>query len=171
MTRTRSDRFVSTAVPTAAEFERHARQCGHKPVRARKTGLVAAKRAGKAQRVETHWNGLETSNEARPGDYIVTNLAEDGTPLRDADGKLNTYVIGPDRFSELYEPAGTKTKLGAIYRSIAIVDALRLEDGFDILAPWGERQRAGKGYLIRHGDEVYGNHADTFEATYETLPE
>jgi hypothetical protein len=43
--------------------------------------------------------------------------------------------------------------------------------GFDIMAPWGERQVGEQGYLILNGGEVYGNNTDTFEATYELVPQ
>jgi hypothetical protein len=47
------------------------------------------------------------------------------------------------------------------------VDAIRLPGGFDIAAPWGERQRVPSGYLILNGSEVYGSNAEAFRATYE----
>jgi hypothetical protein len=50
-----------------------------------------------------------------------------------------------------------------------VVDAIRLPGGFDIAAPWGERQQAPSGYLILSGGEVYGNNAETFAATYEPV--
>jgi hypothetical protein len=37
------------------------------------------------------------------------------------------------------------------------------------LAPWGQRERAPKGYLLLNGKDVYGNNAGTFEATYEMV--
>jgi hypothetical protein len=49
------------------------------------------------------------------------------------------------------------------------VDALHLSGGFDIVAPWGERQTAPDGYLILSGRQVYGNNAETFAATYEVV--
>jgi hypothetical protein len=41
---------------------------------ARKTGYAAARMAAEIETVETLWNGKETVNTARPGDWIVTNL-------------------------------------------------------------------------------------------------
>jgi hypothetical protein len=79
-------------------------------------------------------------------------------------------VIAGARFKELYEPAESAGKDGRrIYRAKGSVLALRLPGGFDIAAPWGERQLAPAGYLILNGQEVYGNNAETFEATYEVL--
>ena len=47
------------------------------------------------------------------------------------------------------------------------MSALSLPGGFDIVAPWGERQTGASGYLLLNGDEVYGISRDAFEATYE----
>lgn len=162
-------RFVADEKSTPADFKRLAERLGLQPLRARKVGLVAARRADQSERVETLWNGKETTNAAAPGDWIVTNLASDGKPLKDASGHLNIYVISAARFDDLYEPAGKTMPLGKIYRAKGIVRVIPLPGGFDILAPWGERQQAVQGYLILNGDEVYGNNAETFEATYEVL--
>lgn len=169
MTEDERQRFVSQCVPTRADFEALAARLGVKPLPARKVGLVCARKAHKMQRVITRWNGAETINDARPGDFIVTNLAADGKPLRDADRNLNTYVVRVERFAELYEPTGERARVGMIYRAKGVVHAIKLDNGFDILAPWGERQCADSGFLLLNGDEVYGNHAETFAATYEVL--
>ena len=162
-------RFAADRKLTAADFAQVAKDLGVTPVRARKIGFVAAHRATATERVDTHWNGKETSNTAQPGDWIVTNLSPQQTPLTDSAGNLNTYVIQANRFTDLYELTGVAVTLGPVYRAIAVVHALRLPGGFEIVAPWGERQQISNGYLILNGEEVYGNHAETFEATYETI--
>ena len=70
------------------------------PLRARKIGYVVARQALSHERVETRWNGKETANTAVAGDWIVTNLAADRTPLKDDAGNLNIYVIAAARFGE-----------------------------------------------------------------------
>jgi len=167
----RLQRVVSDSGISAAEFDRLASDLGSPPRRARKTGLVAARRVKRAQRVETRWNGKETENRAVPGDWIVTALAADGSPLRDGAGELNVYVIKADRFGTLYEPVAdaAETADGAVFRARELVDALRVEGGFSILAPWGEMQRANDGWLLRSGSDVYGNHRETFAETYALL--
>ncbi len=164
-------RLVAQGVLSPAEFRQIAEKAS-RCVRARKIGFVAARKAAKRQVVETRWNGTETTNTARRGDWIVTNLSPEQKPLRDAEGRLNTWVIPPERFASLYEPTGKKGegKLGAVYRATSIVEAILFPGGFDIMAPWGERQTAASGYLICNGDAVYGNHAEPFEATYEEVP-
>lgn len=167
----RLQHVVSDDGISAAEFVQLARDLGGPLRRARKTGLVAARRAEQAQHVETRWNGKETENRAAPGDWIVTALAMDGSPLRDDAGQLNIYVIKADGFGSLYEPVqgAAETSNGAIFRARGLVDALRVEGGFSILAPWGEVQRADDGWLLCSGSDVYGNHRDTFAETYELL--
>ena len=41
--------------------------------------------------------------------------------------------------------------------------------GFDIAAPWGERQTTAVGYLLCNGPEVYGSSRNAFEGTYEVV--
>ncbi len=43
------------------------------------------------------------------------------------------------------------------------MSALPLPGGFDILAPWGERQTGASGYLLLNGDEVYGSSHEAFD--------
>jgi hypothetical protein len=162
-------RLESRAKLTPDDFHAIARALGMKPVRARKIGFVAAREAGSPEKIETRWNGTGTTNIARPGDFIVINLSPDRLALRDGEGLLNVYVIVADLFTRLYEPVGEHNEHGAIYRAKGVVSALPLPGGFDILAPWGERQTAASGYLLLNGNQVGGGDRDTFVATYEIL--
>jgi hypothetical protein len=164
-----SRRFQSDDRLSPRDFRRLAATLSVKPSRARKTGLVAAREAKKRERVETLWNGKETVNVAKPGDRIVTALGPGLEPLADRKGNLNRYVVKRATFRKLYGATGERSAHGRVFRSKAIVEALYFPRGFDIVAPWGERQRAARGYLLLNGADVYGNHADTFEATYEVL--
>lgn len=164
-------RLVSDAKLTSADFDEIAEQIGVTSFRARKTGFVVAEKAKGGEVVETRWNGKETTNTARKGDWIVTSVYSRGETLRDREGHENRYVIAADRFSELYERADSSggSRKPDLFRAKGIVTAIRLDGGFDIVAPWGERQTAPAGYLILNGDEVYGNNAETFALTYEKL--
>jgi hypothetical protein len=164
-----SPRLVTPEELTRGDFQRIARQLSTAPFRASKTGQVAARCASATQRIETRWNGKESEDVAQPGDYIVTNLSPDGAPLRDREGRTNTYVIRAERFPELYQRGDGTTPHGEVYRARGVVEALYLPGGFDIIAPWGEQQQATSGYLILNGDEVYGNSKQTFEATYARM--
>jgi hypothetical protein len=163
-------RFTADRPLTPADFDRLAAKLSVTPTRARKIGFVAAAQTTAVGHIDTQWNGKETTNVATPGDWIATNLSPQLAPLRDRDGNLNTYVIPAVRFPDLYQPTGTRNMLGEVYKAKSVVLALRLPAGFDIVAPWGERQQAASGYLLLNGDEVYGNNAETFESTYELLP-
>jgi hypothetical protein len=162
-------RVEADARLTPDDFRRIASDLVRPIVRARKVGFVAARPARQDVKIETRWNGTETTNTARKGDWIVTNLSPEQKALRDREGHLNTYVIRADRFHHLYEPTGAQNELGAVHRAKGVVEAIRLPGGFDIMAPWGERQRSPEGYLLCNGIEVYGNNAETFAATYRLV--
>ena len=147
------DRLVADAVLTPLDFQRIAEVLGRPPLRARKDGFVAARRAERSEVVETRWNGKVTSNTARPGDFIVTNLSAQRQPLRDGEGQMNVYVIAAERFADLYEPAGEHGEHGAAYR---VKGALLFSGGLDIAAPWGSRQSLTAGYLLYSDAGVYG---------------
>ncbi len=162
-------RLEADAKLTPQDFADVAKQLGSTPVRVRKIGYVAARKATKNEVVETRWNGKETTNTARAGDYIVTNLSPQRRPLRDDEGHLNVYVISQDKFATLYEPTAEQSEEGNVYRAKGVASALPLPGGFDILAPWGERQTGSAGYLLLRDNEVYGVNAEAFDATYETV--
>lgn len=164
-------RLTSDVKLTRGDFDTLAIRMRAVPMRAVKRGRVAARQATASETVVTYWNGKETSNTAAPGDWIVTNLSPEGVPLRDQDGHVNVYVITAGRFPELYRATENSSELGPVYAAISSVLTLRLPGGFDIVAPWGERQQGARGYLLLNGDEVYGNHVETFEATYALMPE
>jgi hypothetical protein len=164
-------RAESDARLTPDDFKLIARDLARPIVRARKVGYVAARPAREGEVVETRWNGTETTSTARKGDWVVINLSPKQEVLRDRDGCMNTYVVPAERFASLYEPTGVQSEIGTVHAAKGVVDAIRLTGGFDILAPWGERQQASAGYLILNGEEVYGNNAETFRATYELLGE
>jgi hypothetical protein len=162
-------RLEADARLTPADFAAIAVQLGRKPSRARKVGCVAARKAATRESVETRWNGKETTNTAEAGDYVVTSLSPQRRPLRDAKGELNIYVITAARFTDLYQATGEEIALGPVYSAKGVVSALPLPGGFDIVAPWGERQTGADGYLLMNGAEVYGAGAEAFEATYEAI--
>jgi hypothetical protein len=162
-------RVEADTVLTPDDFQHIARDLIRPVLRARKVSCVAARPARAGEVVETRWNGKETTNTAHAGDWVVTNLTAQQEPLRDRAGNLNVYIVAADRFAGLYEPTGERSELGAICRAKGVVDAIRLPGGFDIAAPWGERQQAPSGYLILTGGEVYGSNAETFAATYEPV--
>jgi hypothetical protein len=164
-----SFRLVAPDSLDADDFHSIADRLGQVPISAHKIGLVAARTADRNQRIETRWDGKESEILAESGDWIVTSLSPSGEVLLDSGGNPNTYSIKPGRFAELYEPMSAESPFGRIFRPKGQVEALRLSGGFEIMAPWGEMQRATDGYLLLNGDEVYGNNRQTFEETYQPI--
>jgi hypothetical protein len=162
-------RLVAPAKLTDKEFREVASNLSQPVLRARKIGFVAGREAVREEAVVTRWNGQETTNTAKPGDWVVTNLSPDRKVLRDGSGNANTYVIKADRFPTLYDPATGSNEFGQLFKAKGHVEAVFLSGGFDIAAPWGQRQVSRAGYLVLNGDEVYGNHKETFETTYEVV--
>lgn len=160
-------RLIASEPLSAADFCAIAEQIQTPPVSARKVAEVAARLSETSQQIDTRWNGKETRNIAKPNDWIVTSLAHNRGLLRDAEGNPNTYVIRSERFLELYQATTGRNEFGDFYRAISKVEAIHLAGGFEIIAPWHAVQRAASGYLLRNGNEVYGNNAETFLATYE----
>jgi hypothetical protein len=156
----RRKRLVAPTKLAEADFHEVANRIGRKPFKARKIGFVAARKAEDTQTVVTKWDGTESTNVARPGDWILTNLSTKRQVLHDKDGNTNTYVVRAETFTQLYEPMQGSNELGQFYN---------LSGGFDILAPWGQKQTAGTGYLMLNGGDVYGNNETTFAATYEVV--
>jgi hypothetical protein len=162
-------RLVAGTILKRSDFKRISTRLGTAGVRARKVSFIAARSARLREHVTTYWNGKETTNTAHPGDFIVTSLTRRRTVLRDKRGNPNQYVIKARTFRKLYGTAPGKNRFGKFFQSKSVVTAIYLSGGFDIIAPWGERERAPKGYLLLNGSAVYGNNAQTFEATYDLL--
>ena len=163
----RRKRLYSDSKLTADDFAMIARALGTAPLEARKIALVAARQAAAPEHIVTLWNGKESEAMAAPGDFVVTYLDRGGQQaLRDDDGHCNTYVIAKDRFPELYERGRGTSEWGDVYRPRSRIRALRLGAGFDILAPWGERQTSAEGYLAENGGEIYGIAGQIFEDSY-----
>ena len=166
---------LRSAEPLDAEkdFERialHLEDFNCRLMRARKVSFVAAREATGPERIETRFEGKEAENTAQVGDWVVTNMDRERRIIRDSQGRENTYVVRKERFSELYVKDAGATEFGVVFKAVGnAVDVIHLAGGFDIVAPWGERQQAATGYLIRNGQDVYGIHAGAFDQTYEIV--
>ena len=165
----RKHRLVAPTKLERADFYKVADSIGVTPLKARKIGYVAARRAEQAEQILTESDGKETTNSARPGDWIVTNLSPNHEVVRDKSGRENTYVIKAESFPSLYDSVAGANEFGQFFFAKNLVEAVYLSGGFDILAPWGQKQIADVGYLLSSGHDVYGNNASTFDATYEVV--
>jgi hypothetical protein len=157
---------------SADDFDRVVRELRDyacEPFQARKIGYVMARQATGFEAVETRFNGEAWTSEASPGDWIVTNMGNDRQVLLDGEGHANTYVVRKDRFSGIYERDTGDSPFGEVYRAKGVVDAVFLAGGFDMRAPWGDRQLASTGYLLRNGAEAYGIDKVMFDTTYRRM--
>jgi hypothetical protein len=157
---------------TDVDFDRIVRELrnyGREIFQARKIGYVSARQVIAGEAVETRFNSEEWRGEARPGDWIVTNLGEDRQILRDEQGRASTYIVRKDNFPEIYDRDTGNSPFGEIYRDKGVVDAVSIPGEFDIIAPWGECQQSSSGYLLRKGSEVYGIDSGMFDRTYQRL--
>jgi hypothetical protein len=165
----KKQRLIARTTLSQADFHKVADQIGRKPIKARKVGFVAARKAEQTETIETRWDGKESTDTARVGDWIVTNLTPDKEILRDKRGHENTYVIKAGTFPQIYDAVAGENEYGRFFKSKSVVEAVYLSGGFDVLAPWGQKQIAPVGYLLLNGEDVYGNNVRTFDATYEIV--
>lgn len=132
--------------------------------------MVKARKVEKRTQVTTTTStGVETINFANPGDYIIQNLTE----------AKEEYVVHPRKFKKLYvqklpkeDNEGFFVPLGkvmALEVTHEIIDILKGEDGFYILAPWGSTQKILPGdFLVcpPGQSELYGIAGKEFKETY-----
>ncbi len=160
-------RLISHEKLSPQDFADIAAALGVAPIRARKIGFVAARKAKVRTEIETRWNGKESSITAEPGDWIVYQYdAGARTHARRRRTFERLRHLAQISFRSLYTRDKGTTNEGSIYRAVSKVEALFFPGGFEIMPPWGETQRADAGYILLNGDEVYGNAKETFEATY-----
>jgi len=100
----------------------------------------------------------ETRNTARTGDYIITGTMGE------------RYVIARNRFPELYE---LDPENPDCYRSKLSIRAIRLTKPVEIIAPWGKKQRTGRGgyicQVVGHLSDVYLVEKTEFESSYAAV--
>lgn len=142
-----------------------------------KTKTVYARKVVKSELVETHTSdGLETTNIAEVGDYIIENDTE----------AQERYVISDLKFKSRYTPLDvTNESTWGIYQAIGQIQAIELtdevllklgisEDIFYFVAPWQENMIAKKGDFLgipMDNDEIYRLARKEFFETYELKEE
>lgn len=122
----------------------------------RKFGTVKAIVAKKEQKVDTIIDGkLETTNIAKPGDYIVTGP------------KGEKYVLSADKIKTRY-----KHVEGDTYKAIGNCYAVEYKGkSFKFNAPWDELMTCHDGDFIastkQDGTDVYRIEKEVFQQTYK----
>lgn len=114
-------------------------------------------------------DGLETSNQAREGDFIVRNQTEAG----------ESYIMPADKFSKRYIPLhrtdGEWLEYKPTGRIVAVeltserLAALGLPDTFEFVAPWGSPMVAKAGDFLGSPEalsEIYRIARKEFFETY-----
>jgi hypothetical protein len=97
---------------------------------------------------------VETTKEAKAGDYIVTRTAQD------------TYIIDAAKFPKLYEVNPDNPDQ---YRSTNVGRAILMEEDIVIHASWGEDQQIKAGGVLFRSNaspDVYGNQKHSFEGDF-----
>lgn len=132
---------------------------------------VLARKAVEGETIQTVTNdGLETTNTAKAGDFIIKNQTEAG----------EMYIIGAEKFEARYDflEDGTdgfsvylpKGKVVAVEMNETLLKRLNLPAEFYLIAPWGEEMVVKKGdYLASPLDfsEVYRIAQKEFFETYQ----
>lgn len=137
----------------------------------RKYKRIFARQTVKNEKIQTVTSdGLETSNTAKEGDFVVKNETYAQEMYIIGSKKFNERyrLLGEDKdgFSE-YEPLG---KVIGLELTINLLTELGLDVEFEFMAPWGEKMVAKKGdYLVTQLDysEVYRIARKEFFETYE----
>lgn len=120
-------------------------------------------------------DGIETTNTAKKGDYIVKNQTEN----------KELYVIKNEKFDKLYSPFRKlqteiwteylpKGQVDAIQLTEELLNSLKLEKHFYIIASWDEAQYVSIGDFIVtpvNEDKVYRIGRKEFEETYKISEE
>lgn len=136
-----------------------------------KFGKVQARKVTKVETIVTITSsGVETTNVANKGDYILTNST---TKTKEQ------YVIPKEKFKTLYKKIKPLTKDTALYQpkgqilalqiTAAILKAFQWPKKFYIMARWKEKQVVHVGDYLAcplSGDEIYRIGADEFLKTY-----
>lgn len=137
----------------------------------RKFKKVYARQAEEGEKIQTITaDGLETTNQAEAGDFIIKNQTEAG----------EMYIIGAGKFHERYDfleqaddsfsVYAAKGKVKAMEMNEAILQKLNLSEEFHFVAPWGEKMIVKKGdYLASPLDfsEVYRIARKEFFETFQ----
>jgi hypothetical protein len=131
-----------------------------------KFGTFAAREVTAEEKVDTVINGvLETSNTAKPGDYVLTGAGGEQYVLTPKKLAAN-YVPTPDQPGH-YDAVG---EVDAVQVTPTVRTLLGVMSPFRFIAAWGETMLCEDGdYLAFKPGEVYRIQRNMFEATYRPV--
>lgn len=136
----------------------------------KKVKTVLARKAKEGEQINTITSdGLETTNTAKKGSFIIKNQTE----------AEELYIIGGSKFKDRYEfleevdsdfsRYSAKGKVFAIEMTSAFLKKMNLKDTFYFIAPWKEEMITKKGdFLVCPPDysEIYRIARKEFFETY-----
>jgi hypothetical protein len=132
-----------------------------------KTGLVLVRRAKPGEYIET-WtaDGLETTNYAKPGDFVLKNLQTE---------YQEEYVVTEDMFFKRYKFFYFSDDDHAVYMPTGkIRAAIYYGEELSFIAKWGRPMVLKTGdYIVSPYptlDEIYRIAGKEFYETYESKP-
>ena len=117
-------------------------------------------------------SGVETENRACQGDFVVRNLTaamEDYIVSSSKFFERYTFVAEEENGWRLYQPRG---EVFALEIQMVVLVLLSRTSPFEIMAPWGEPQRAELGdFLVAPPDysEIYRIARQEFFQTYKLV--
>lgn len=142
---------------TGADFNFDAAPLFRKTATLAKENVVIAQGGERIVTLQPDGKGgqyVETTKEAKTGDYIVTRDAQD------------SYIIDAAKFPKLYEVNPDNPDQ---YRSTNVGRAVLMEEDIVIHASWGEDQQIKAGGILFRSNaspDVYGNQKHSFEGDF-----
>ena len=136
-----------------------------------KKGAVLARRAIEGEELEV-WTGdgnLEGRETAEQGEMILTRADENGDPVRDSSGRINSGITAEEDFHvkyKLQDPVrGLYVPAGSLQYFV------QAAGNISFTAPWGEIQKIRRGGFLNITDrnDIYGIAREEFEETYQVM--
>ena len=120
----------------------------------------------KGEPIEEKVAAVELDEETKRPGWVVTKANEDGSPVVDANGHTNDWIITDSKFVKKYE-----LQEGAVYRPTGGKQIfVRIPEDLS-LAQWGGYENiAAGGYInITNSGDMYGISQRDFEDTYRVV--
>ena len=137
----------------------------------RKFKKILARKVKKTERIETiTGDGLETTNRAKTGDYIVKNRTEASEEYVMSPKSFKTRYSYIKRSKSGYSEYEPKGKITAIEVNKTFLKKIKVKGEFFFEASWGEKMIVKeKDFLVCpiNGDEIYRIARKEFFETYE----
>lgn len=156
----------------AAGYGKALVDAGAEIVTAEKKGAVLARAAipGEKTDVWTKNGNLESLETAKEDELILTRADDDGRPVVDEHGHVNSWKISRKTFEEKYD-AEHPLETGVYKPAGGPQKFVKLAENVCFIAPWGSPQKIRKGGYLNITDpgDVYGIAEEEFKETYRVV--